>query len=99
LRTLQAARADPPGEAERRQYLTPDLLIRDDCGLQAPQAEDCYEIIAERHPRGSLLVPSNRPPADRLTLFPDPVRANSALDRLPHHAHPLVIKERPIANA
>jgi DNA replication protein DnaC len=95
FRTLQAARADNTWEAELRKYLTPDLLIIDDFGLKAmtaPQAEDFYEIVAERHQRGSIIVTSNRPPADWLTLFPDPVMANSALDRLAHHAHHLVIK-------
>ncbi len=95
FRTLQAARADNSWEAELRRHLSPDLLIIDDFGLKPmtmTQAEDFYEIIAERHLRGSIIVTSNRPPADWLPLFPDPVMANSALDRLAHNAHHLVMK-------
>lgn len=95
FRTLHAARADNSWDAEVRRYLAPDLLILDDFGLKPMtmlQAEDFYEIVAERHLRGSIVVTSNRPPADWLPLFPDPVMANSALDRLAHNAHHLVLK-------
>ena len=95
FRTLHAARADNSWEAEIRRCLAPDLLIIDDFGLKPmamTQAEDFYEIVAERHLRGSIVVTSNRPPADWLPLFPDPVMANSALDRLAHNAHHLVMK-------
>jgi len=76
FRTLHAARADNSWEAELRRFLAPDLLILDDFGLKPmtmTQAEDFYEIIAERHLRGSIVVTSNRPPTDWLPLFPDPV--------------------------
>jgi DNA replication protein DnaC len=95
FRTLQASRADNSWDAELRRMLAPDLLIIDDFGLKPMtmmQAEDFYEVIAERHLRGSIIVTSNRPPADWLALFPDPVMANSALDRLAHNAHHFVMK-------
>ena len=95
FRTLHASRADNSWDAELRRMLAPDLLIIDDFGLKPMtmmQAEDFYEVIAERHLRGSIIVTSNRPPADWLTLFPDPVMANSALDRLAHNAHHFVMK-------
>jgi DNA replication protein DnaC len=40
----------------------------------------------------SLVITSNRPPQDWITLFPDPVMANSALDRLSHHAQHLIME-------
>lgn len=95
FRSLQASRADNSWDAELRRLLAPDLLIIDDFGLKPmtmTQAEDFYEIVAERHLRGSIVVTSNRPPADWLALFPDPVMANSALDRLAHSAHHFVMK-------
>ena len=95
FRVLQAARADNSWEVELRRLLAPDLLIIDDFGLKPmtmTQAEDFYEIVAERHLRSSIIVTSNRPPGDWLPLFPDPVMANSALDRLAHKAHHLVMK-------
>src|SRR5512136_2118681 len=95
FRDLHAARADNGWEQELRRFLSPDLLIIDDFGLKPmnfTQAEDFYEIVAERHLRGSIIVTSNRTPADWLPLFPDPVMANSALDRLAHKAHHIVMK-------
>jgi DNA replication protein DnaC len=95
LRGLLASRADHSWEKRIRRYLKPDVLILDDFGLSpftATQAEDVYELIAERHLKSSIIITSNRPPQDWLALFPDPVVANSALDRLAHHAHHLMIE-------
>jgi len=71
------------------------VLIIDDFGLSAmtmTQAEEFYEIVAERHQRGSIIMTSNRPPGDWLSLFPDQVMANSAMDRLAHRAHHIATK-------
>jgi DNA replication protein DnaC len=79
-----------------KKYLYPDVLIIDDFGLTALnsiQAEDFYEIVSERHLKSSILITSNRPPQDWVALFPDPVVANSALDRLSHNAHHILIDE------
>ena len=94
FRHLFASRADQSWERQVRKYLHPDLLIIDDFGLTAftpIQAEDIYEIVAERHLKSSIIITSNRPPQDWVALFPDPVMANSALDRLSHHAHHIMI--------
>ena len=96
LRHLFASRADQSWERQIKKYLHPDLLIIDDFGLTALtpiQAEDIYEVITERHLRSSIVMTSNRPPQDWVALFPDPVMANSALDRLSHNAHHLMIDE------
>lgn len=95
FRGLNSARADGTWEKALKKLLVPDLLIIDDFGLSAmtmTQAEEFYEIIAERHQRGSIIVTSNRPPGDWLTLFPDQVMANSAMDRLAHRAHHIAMK-------
>jgi DNA replication protein DnaC len=95
FRFLLAGRADHSWEKRIKKYLAPDLLIIDDFGLAtltSIQAEDFYEIVAERHLKGSIIVTSNRPPQDWIPLFPDPVMANSALDRLVHHAHHLIME-------
>jgi DNA replication protein DnaC len=94
LRGLLASRADQSWEKRIRKCLKPDVLILDDFGLSpftTIQAEDIYELISERHLKSSIIVTSNRPPQDWLTLFADPVMANSALDRLVHQAHHVVI--------
>jgi len=94
LRTLLASSADHSWEKRIRRYIRPDVLILDDFGLSpltAIQAEDIYELIAERHLKSSIIITSNRPPQDWLALFPDQVVANSALDRLAHNAHHIMI--------
>lgn len=94
LRALLASRADQSWEKRIRRYIKPDVLILDDFGLSSfttVQAEDIYEIIAERHLKSSIIATSNRPPRDWVALFPDPVMANSALDRLAHSAHHVMI--------
>lgn len=94
FRHLLAARADHSWEKQMKKYLYPDVLIIDDFGLTALnsiQAEDFYEIVSERHLKSSILITSNRPPQDWVALFPDPVVANSALDRLSHNAHHILI--------
>ncbi len=95
IRSLHAARADHSWEKRIKRFLRPDLLIIDDFGLTAlspTQAEDFYEIVTERHLKSSMIITSNRPPQDWVPLFPDPVMANSALDRLAHHAHHIIIE-------
>jgi DNA replication protein DnaC len=95
FRYLLQGRADESWESRMKRYLSADLLIIDDFGLSqltATQAEDFYEIVSERHLRSSILITSNRPPQDWVALFPDPVMANSALDRLAHHAHHLIME-------
>ena len=96
LRSLFAARADQSWERQLKKYVRQDLLIIDDFGLTALtpiQAEDFYEVVTERYLRSSIIITSNRPPQDWVNLFPDPVMANSALDRLSHHAHHIMIDE------
>ena len=95
LRSLHAARADYSWEKRIKKFLRPDFLIIDDFGLSAltpTQAEDFYEIVTERHLKSSMIINSNRTPQDWIPLFPDPVMANSALDRVAHHAHHILIE-------
>lgn len=90
LADLGGGHADGTWEARLRRYLQPDLLILDDFGLReftVQQAEDLYELICGRHRRRSLVVVSNRAPQDWYALFPNPVLAEGALDRLVNSAH------------
>lgn len=93
-RTLVSGRADKTWEKEFKQFVSPDLLIIDDFGLQAletSQAEDIYELIAERCLKGSFIFTSNRNVDAWLDLFPDKVMANAALDRLANNAHHVIL--------
>ena len=94
LADLGGGRADGTWAVRLRRYLHPDVLIIDDFGLKEftlPQAEDTYELICERCRAGSIIVTSNRSPQDWYALFPNPVLAESALDRLINRAHHLTL--------
>jgi DNA replication protein DnaC len=54
--------------------------------LTAPQADDLYELITERADK-SMILTSNRAPGDWYSLFPNPVVAESLLDRLINNSH------------
>jgi DNA replication protein DnaC len=94
FKDLAQARIDHSFEKAFRRYLTPELLIVDDFGLHrlsAQQSQDLYELIIERHRRSSFVFTSNRSVDEWLGLFEDPILGNSALDRLAHGAHQVVI--------
>ena len=89
------ARADHSSSKTLRRYLTPHLLVIDDFGLRrldARQSSDIYEVIIERHKRSSTIFTSNRTVEEWIPLFDDPMLAQSALDRLAHNAHQVVIE-------
>ena len=95
LQTIHGGRAD--GSLERRMnlFLRPDLLILDDFGLkplQPPAPEDLYDVINERYERSSILLTSNRAPAEWPDLFRDPLLASAGLDRLTHRAEMVIIR-------
>jgi len=95
LKHLNGGRADDSWERRLNTYLRPDLLILDDFGLkplQPPSPEDLYDVINERYERGSILLTSNRAPAEWPGLFQDPLLASAGLDRLTHRAQVLIIR-------
>ncbi len=92
FRTLQAAHADLSRDRLMKHYCSSDFLIIDDFGLKPltdQQADDLYDIVYERYQKGSLMLTSNRSVQEWMALFPDPIQANSLLDRLCHNAHQL----------
>ncbi len=94
LRFMGSGRADESWESKLKKLLIPDLLIIDDFALKtftANQAEDIYELIAERYLKKSIIITSNRTVEAWIKLFPDPVVANAAFDRLSHRAHHLIL--------
>ena len=94
LRTLKHARLTQSHEAEIRKLVAVDLLLLDDFGLDAMDAQesrDAYELFLERHRTGSMVVTSSRGPDEWLATFADPVRAQSAIDRFTNSAYDLVI--------
>jgi DNA replication protein DnaC len=84
LAHLAGGKADRTWDKRLAELTRPAVLVLDDFGMReltAPQAGDLYELITERAGK-SLILTSNRAPADWYPLFPNPVVAESLLDRL-----------------
>jgi len=95
FKKLLQSRADNSYGKELIKLISPNLLIIDDFGLQRltdEQAGDFYEVVIERYGRASMIITSNRDVHEWMALFGDPIMANSALDRIAHNAHHLIIE-------
>ena len=95
FKKLLQSRADNSYGRELVKMISPELLIIDDFGLQRltdEQASDFYEVVIERYGRASIVITSNRDVNEWMALFDDSIMANSALDRIAHNAHQLVIE-------
>jgi DNA replication protein DnaC len=95
FKKLLQSRADNSYGKELVKLISPDLLIIDDFGLQRltdEQAGDFYEVVIERYGKASMVITSNRDVTEWMALFDDTIMANSALDRIAHNAHQLVIE-------
>jgi DNA replication protein DnaC len=93
LADLAGGHADRTWAARLRRWARPDLVILDDFAMRdltGPQADDLYELVTERAGH-SLIITANRAAADWYSLFPNPVVAESILDRLVNGAHHLRI--------
>ncbi len=73
------------------------VLICDDFAMReftAAQADDLYELLTERigRPGRSLILTSNRSPADWYPLFPNAIVGESILDRVLNTSHHLLLE-------
>ncbi len=95
LADLAGGRADHSWDRRLREYTRPGVLILDDFAMRAftdPQADDLYELTSERAAAGRpMILTSNRRPTDWYPLFPNPVIAESLLDRLINTSHALLV--------
>lgn len=94
FRYLNGGRADNSWDRRIKHYINPALLIIDDFGLKPltqTQSDDFYEVIQSRYMKKSIIFTSNRVIEDWQGLFPDPIIANSTLDRIAHNAHQIVM--------
>lgn len=70
-----------------------DVLILDDFAFRrmtTEEAELLYGLVDERLGMRSIILTSNRPTDDWLTMFPDPVMGGALLDRLVSGAYKIV---------
>ena len=71
-------------------YARTELSVCDELGyLALPDgaAELVFQVLSERHERGSLIVTTNLPFGEWTKVFPDPRLAKAVVDRLTHRAH------------
>lgn len=78
-----------------KQMIKTDLIIIDDFAfkkLNDRQSEYFYAIVNERYTVKSMILTSNRALVDWNGIFPDPLIANTILDRLAHNAYQITMK-------
>jgi len=95
LADLAGGHADRSWQVRLHEYVRPGVLILDDFAIRAftdTHADDLYELVSERATAGRpMILTSNRKPADWYPLFPNPVVAESLLDRLINSSHALLL--------
>jgi DNA replication protein DnaC len=96
LAELAGGHADTSFDTRLRRLTKPAVLVIDDFAMRefsATQADDFYELLCLRvgHPGRSLVLTSNRTPADWYPLFPNAVVGESILDRLINTSHHLLM--------
>ena len=93
LAHLAGGHADRTWDKRLRELTRPAVVVLDDFAMReftAAQADDLYELISERAGKSTIFT-SNRAPADWYPLFPNPVVAESLLDRVINTSHQLVM--------
>ncbi len=96
LADLAGGHADLTWAVRLRRWAKPDVLVLDDFAMRdftAPQADDLYELVTERAAK-TLIMTSNRSAEHWYRLFPNPVVAESVLDRIINRAHHLHLDGR-----
>jgi DNA replication protein DnaC len=96
LADLAGGHADRSWETRLRRWARPALILLDDFAMRAftpTQADDLYELISERAGR-SVIITANRTAEDWYPLFPNPVVAESILDRVVNGAHHIAMPGR-----
>ena len=71
-------------------YARTELVVLDELGyLTLPDgaAELVFQVLSERHERGSLILTTNLPFGEWTKVFPDARMAKAVVDRLTHRAH------------
>ena len=95
LADLAGGHADRTIGQPMREYTRPLVLIVDDFAMREhtpTQSDDLYDLVSDRAIAAKpLILTSNRAPKDWYPLFPNPVVAESLLDRLINTSHQVLM--------
>jgi DNA replication protein DnaC len=89
LADLAGGHADRTWETRLRRWARPTILVLDDFAMRdfsVTQSDDLYELVTERTGKSTIFT-ANRQASDWYSLFPNPVVAESILDRIVNTAH------------
>lgn len=89
LADLAGGHADRSWASRLRRWARPAVLILDDFAMRdftVSQSDDLYELVTERSAKTTIFT-ANRQASDWYSLFPNPVVAESILDRVVNTAH------------
>ena len=89
LADLAGGHADRSFETRLARWARPAIVVFDDFAMRdftLAQADDLYEVVTERAGKPSIFT-ANRQAQDWYLLFPNPVVAESILDRIVNAAH------------
>jgi len=87
---LIEARQDKTLQRLVQRYVRYDLLILDELGyipFSKEGSELLFQVLAERHEKGAVMITTNLGFADWTQVFVDPVMTAALLDRLTHKAY------------
>ncbi len=98
INTLAAAQNMGRLKTELKKYLRPTVLIVDELGylpIDKKGADLLFQVISQRYERGSIILTTNKPFKKWPEIFNnDSTLTSAVLDRLLHHAEPVMIEGR-----
>ena len=96
INTLSAAQAEHRLKTELKKYIVPSLLVLDEVGylpIDKQGADLLFQVISARYECGSIVLTTNKAFKQWPSIFNnDSTLTSAVLDRLLHHAEPVMIE-------